>query len=259
MRSARQFLIILIFTWIWSGPTESQGLRWPVGYQGFDFPQEFGGRSLPGALVQISPNKGFRYLGHLVEDCGIDASAARPTPGIIAIPSFSYSRDQKVSFVAKLAAYLSFNAEATSNHTADIILGPTRDYSLTPLRLIRAAQENLSTLEKLCGPILKAKNVFWISDALMTDSLTFKFKRSDGVAVNLSVEGLEAVVTGGSLSAKISLTHDGGVEVRAPLYVAFRAAYPSELLRGTLTPFSINGQRQPKPTFGDEIYASPAN
>lgn len=250
---------ILVFVFLLAGcngiPRESTAPAMPQGYKAFEFPREFNSLPLAGALVAISPNQGFRYLGHLVEDCGLDREKLRPVPGLVALPSFKLTENADVNLLAVLGKLISVDVASNNIKSVQVDLGPTRYENLVPIKVVRNAQERKSVLLKLCGDVLKSDNVFWISDTLKTESFKLTFKNEAGLKIGVSAQNLPKFVTKVGAGVDIKVGVDGSVEITSPVYVGFRAAYPSELLTGTIETFAVTRRKPKIMILGDDIYS----
>lgn len=226
-----------------------------LGYQTFPWPQDFGTLPLAGALVQLTPRYGFRYLIPLSE-CGFDSDAITPVGGVIALPSVKISHSAGVVIRASVPAMLSFGQRAKASKTISLESGLTANELLLPGRVAQNAIKNHLVIMAKCGHLLKGKNVFWISDALRSRSFKLTFHDEGGAKISINASNLPAFVQKATSGADISATQDGSVEVVLPIYVGFRQAVPGELLTGELTSaFGSSGDSVAPTVLGDYIFS----
>jgi hypothetical protein len=225
----------------------------PLGFEPFEWPQDFGGLPLVGALVQISPTQGFRYLIPL-EECGLDKEILMPIPGVIAIPSVALNENADVNLAANISRIINFGSSARAAQKIAINLGPTTDEMILAGRVVLNAAKHPEILAERCGQFLGLENVFWVSNALKSRSFKLTFYEEKGGKLEVSSEKLPQFVSKAKADVGISATGDGGVEITSPVYVGFRYAPPAELLTGKIQPFAVDETRT-SIAFGEEIFA----
>ena len=203
----------------------------PTGYQPFEWPRDFGGLPLVGALVQISPTQGLRYLITL-EECGLDKEVLRPIPGTIALPSFALNSSANASLGVGLVKAINLEASAKRAASLMVDVGLTTDEMILPGRVLENAKKNRDTLITRCGNFLNGPGTYWISNALKSQSFTLVFRDEKGGKITVTANQLPQFVSKASVDVDISVTADGSVAVKTPVYVGFRGAAPSELLTG---------------------------
>lgn len=234
-------------------PKNAMGVVLPTGYQPFEWPRDFGGLPLAGALVQISPTQGFRYLITL-QECGLDKEVLTPIHGVMAIPSFTLDESADANLAFGLIKVVNLEASAKAAKKIKVEVGLTTDEMLIPGRIVQNAIKHNEKLIKQCGNFLKLKGVFWISDALKSRSFKLTFHDEKGGKIAVKAEQLPYFVSKASAGVDISATADGEVEVRTPVYVGFRYAAPAELLTGEIQTFT-KGETGKPIVFGDELFA----
>ncbi len=234
-----------------------EGIDLPRGYQPLDMPRDFAGASLVGALVQISPRRGFRYLGHL-RDCGLPEQVLRPLSGLAGLATLS-RRTLKVNAGIGATFLQAFGLELKGDSTSqiEITLGAAIDEMLVPIAVVGAARAHDAALKQNCGDVLRAANVFWINNAIRVDSLTVRLLDARGASVAATAEQLGAAIGNLNAQASVAATADGLLEIRRPVYIAFRDAPPAELLTGRIQLHSNQPQgKEPVVVFGDEVFSS---
>jgi len=234
------------------------GIDLPRGYQPLDMPRDFAGASLAGALVQLSPRRGFRYLGHL-RDCGLPEQVLRPLPGLLGMASLS-RRTLKVNASIGATFLQAFGLELKGDSTSqiEITLGAAIDEMLVPMAVAGAARAHDAALQQKCGDVLRLANVFWINNAIRVDSLKVRLLDARGASVAANAEQLGAAIGNLKAQASVAATADGLLEIRRPVYIAFRDAPPAELLTGRIQLYSLQPPGQDSMmVFGDEVFNQP--
>lgn len=243
-------------------PAWAQGLLervpLPRGYLALDMPRDFGGASLAGALVQLSSKRGFRYLGHL-RDCGLPEASLRPIPGIAGLAATSrHAFRLEAGAGATLLRLFSLELKGEAGRQLEVTLGEATDEMLVPIGVVGAARANERILRERCGEVLALQNVFWVNSALRVQEIRIRLLNAAGGRVAGSAEEIGAQVAGLKAQADVSVSTEGEIVLRRPVYIAFRDAPPAELLTGRIQLHSVTANSTPPPvTFGDEVYVAP--
>jgi hypothetical protein len=236
-------------------PKEALGFLLPAGYQPFDWPRDYGRLPLPGSLVQITVDKGFRYLLPL-KDCGIDPIALIPEPGYIALPSIKFDSRRSAEVLSALQKVLNLGASGATARTIEIELGAVSDEMIVPAAVIANALEKAETVKQKCGKYLEAKNVYWINNALKSEYFHLTFRNTEEEAIKVSADNLSSYIGSVTADVHVKALTDGRVRVGIPLYIGFRDAASSELLTGEVHRYSLPEEQQPQlMEIGDDVYA----
>lgn len=230
----------------------------PRGYQPLDYPRDFGDASLAGSLVQLSRGKGFRPLGHL-RDCGLPDSATKPLSGLLGLTSVSRKTlRMEGSVTASFLRLFGLELKGDADRQAEISLQSATEEYIVPLAVVSAARANDAVLRQRCGNLLKLSNVYWINSAIKVDRIRLRLLNSAGGRLGGSAQELGAYVSGLDAKAGVSVSSDGEIDIRKPVYIAFRDAPPAELLTGEIQLQSVGASAPFSAVeYGDEIYAQP--
>lgn len=230
-------------------------LPMPRGFRALEMPADFGGRALAGSLVQISPQRGFRYLGHL-SDCGLPNQALAVLPSLGPDAQVSNRKlNVDISIGAKILQFFSVDVDADKVSRMQVTLGPVVDEMVIPIAVVSAARANSTVLRQRCGDFLKERNVFWVNNALKAEGLTIQLLDEAGAAISASAAELKGVASDVSASTAVRIGTGGVLVVDKPVYIAFRDAPPFELLTGDVSLFSVDENvESPMLVYGDEIF-----
>jgi len=230
----------------------------PRGFRALEMPQDLGGLPLAGALVQISRQRGFRYIGHL-QDCGLSPEALRPIPGLGAHASVSRQRLRvEAGIGASLLRLFSLELKSDAARQLEIRFENVVDDMVIPLAVLSSARAQASVLRERCGELLAQPNVFWVNNALRADRVVVRLLDSAGAQLRGSADQLGNAVTGLQGNAAAAVSAEGEITNNRPVFIAFRDAPPAELLTGRLGLFSTAIDRgPPQLTYGDEVFVAP--
>lgn len=254
----RRNLIAALAVATLSTPGQAQDLtdiQMPRGYRALELPGDYGGRPLAGSLVQISPDRGFRFLGHL-SDCGLPSRPLEVLRSLGADTQVSQRElELDISIGARLLELFSIRADADRIAKIRVTLGAVVDEMVIPIAVVSAARANADVLRERCGSFLREPNVYWVNNALKTDRLLIEFLDDSGASISASAANVRGVAQDVSAEAAVRFVSGSVIIVDKPVYIAFRDAPPLELLTGDLSLFSTDdSEKATSFTYGDEVY-----
>jgi hypothetical protein len=164
-------------------PALEKSLNLPMGYKAFEWPRTFGDHPLVGAIVEIAPHTGFRYITHLSK-CGLDMSVLQPTDGLLYLPNISQQTSIEFGLnasKAKVAATTGLSSDSKLRYST----GPVTEKFLITGDVLMNAVDKIDLIKSHCERFLSSPNVYWISHALETKDVRFSFETKTGMKINL--------------------------------------------------------------------------
>ena len=173
----------------------------------------------PGAIIEVVPGGGIRFVSHLSE-CGFPEGTLAPRVG--QRPGIAMGRE--LGFDAEMLATIPGVRLGPEGRRAVRVGLEIESMTAEALDLIRLEEWRTfheDSISGACRRQLDREGVFVVGEAARVQEANYAFYDEAGARIRLDADGLDEVMELGT-GIESSLTADNRVRIRVPMTVAFR-------------------------------------